>query len=342
MTTFIDLFAGIGGFRIALENLGCTCVFASEIDPHARKTYAANHGHTPENEDIRQLQEKDVPDHDILCAGFPCQAFSIAGKKNGFDDTRGTLFHEIARILKHKQPKAFILENVQGLVNHDKKRTFKIILNTLQEELNYYVPTPEILNAKHFGVPQNRPRIFIVGFRGDLNINNFNYPQPIGKPVSIKDILEQQEVSVKYYLSQCYLETLYRHRQRHKNKGNGFGLCVVDPEQISNSIMVGGMGKERNLVKDEKLTNFQPVTRIKGEVNKEFVRRMTPREWARLQGFPEDFKIVVSDGQAYKQFGNSVAIPVVEAVAREVIKNLILSSPLENTVENPVGCVSVA
>jgi DNA (cytosine-5)-methyltransferase 1 len=322
MFTFIDLFAGIGGFRIALQNLGGRCVFSSEIDPHSRKTYAANHGHSPENEDIWQLDEKDVPDHDILCGGFPCQAFSIAGQKNGFEDARGTLFFEIARILQYKKPKAFILENVQGLVNHNRGRTLQVILDILCDDLHYFVPDPKIINAKDFGVPQNRPRIFIVGFREDLNIYHFSYPEPTHKLVAIQDILEEREVSVKYYLSQTYLETLYKHRQRHENKGNGFGYEIISHDGISNAIVVGGMGKERNLVVDKRLTNFTPVTRIKGEVNKEFVRRMTPREWARLQGFPETFKIVVSDVQAYKQFGNSVAIPVVEAVAREVLQKI--------------------
>jgi DNA (cytosine-5)-methyltransferase 1 len=326
MLTFIDLFAGIGGFRIALQNLGCRCVLSSEIDPHSRKVYAANHDHLPENEDIHDLDEKDVPDHDILCGGFPCQAFSIAGRKYGFEDARGTLFFEVARILNYKKPKAFILENVQGLVHHNKGKTLKVILDILRNDLNYFVPDPKILNAKNFGVPQNRPRIFIVGFREDLNIDYFHYPEPTCQPVAIKDILEEKEVSVKYYLSQTYLETLYKHRQRHKDKGNGFGFEIIPHHDISNAIVVGGMGKERNLVIDKRLTNFIPVTHIKGEVNRDLVRRMTPREWARLQGFPDSFQIVVSDVQAYKQFGNSVAIPVVEAVAREVIQKITLSS----------------
>jgi DNA (cytosine-5)-methyltransferase 1 len=332
MLTFIDLFAGVGGFRIALENLGCQCVLSSEIDPYSRKVYLENHGHLPENEDIRKLDEKEVPDHDILCGGFPCQAFSIAGRKDGFEDARGTLFFEIARILNHKKPKAFILENVQGLLNHNKGKTLQVILDILENDLHYFVPNPQILNAKDFGVPQNRPRIFIVGFREDLNMDHFSYPKPTYQATSIKDILEEKEVSVKYYLSQCYLETLIKHRQRHEDKGNGFGYEILSDDGIANSIVVGGMGKERNLIVDTRLTNFQPVTRIKGEVNQSLVRRMTPREWARLQGFPDSFKIIVSDVQAYKQFGNSVAIPVVEAVAKQVIEKLTLSSSERNTV----------
>jgi len=325
MWTFIDLFAGIGGFRIALENLGCQCVFSSEIDPHSQKVYLANYGHLPDNQDIRKLEVKTVPDHDILCGGFPCQAFSIAGRKHGFEDARGTLFFEVARILHEKKPKAFILENVQGLVHHDRGKTLKTILDILEKDLHYFVPSPQILNARYFGVPQNRPRIFIVGFREDLNIYHFSYPQPTHQETCLKDILEEKEVSVKYYLSNQYLETLFKHKARHQHKGNGFGYEIISPDGIANAIVVGGMGKERNLVIDQRLTNFTPVTRIKGEVNKLFVRRMTPREWARLQGFPDSFQIVVSDVQAYKQFGNSVAIPVVEAVAKEVIKALDLS-----------------
>jgi DNA (cytosine-5)-methyltransferase 1 len=325
MWTFIDLFAGVGGFRIALENLGCQCVFSSEIDPHSQKVYLANYGHLPDNQDIRKLEAKTVPDHDILCGGFPCQAFSIAGRKHGFEDARGTLFFEVARILHEKKPKAFILENVQGLVHHDRGKTLKTILDILEKDLHYFVPSPQILNARYFGVPQNRPRIFIVGFREDLNIYHFSYPQPTQQETCLEDILEEKEVSVKYYLSNQYLETLFKHRARHQNKGNGFGYEIISPDGIANAIVVGGMGKERNLVIDQRLTNFTPVTRIKGEVNKLFVRRMTPREWARLQGFPDSFQIVVSDVQAYKQFGNSVAIPVVEAVAKEVIKALDLS-----------------
>jgi len=282
MWTFIDLFAGIGGFRIALENLGCQCVFSSEIDPHSQK------------------------------------AFSIAGRKHGFEDARGTLFFEVARILHEKKPKAFILENVQGLVHHDRGKTLKTILDILEKDLHYFVPSPQILNARYFGVPQNRPRIFIIGFREDLNIYHFSYPQPTHQETCLKDILEEKEVSVKYYLSNQYLETLFKH-------SNGFGYEIISPDGIANAIVVGGMGKERNLVINKRLTNFTPVTRIKGEVNKLFVRRMTPREWARLQGFPDSFQIVVSDVQAYKQFGNSVAIPVVKAVAKEVIKTLNLS-----------------
>jgi DNA (cytosine-5)-methyltransferase 1 len=319
---FIDLFAGIGGFRIAFQKLGGKCVFSSEIDKYCKITYEENFGEVPFG-DIKEIHEKDVPDHDILLAGFPCQTFSIAGKKAGFKDVRGTLFFDIARILKKKKPKAFLLENVKGLNHHDKGKTLATILNVLRKDLDYYVPQPEILNAKDFGVPQNRERIFIVGFRKDLNISTFNYPGPLNMKTSVKNILEDNPVSVKYYLSKRYLDTLKEHKMRHKNKGNGFGYKVISSDKCANAIVIGGMGKERNLIYDDRLTNFIPVTKIKGEVNRECIRRMTPREWARLQGYPEKFKIKVSDSQAYKQFGNSVAVPVVQEIGKAIL-NLVL------------------
>lgn len=321
--TFIDLFAGIGGFRIAMQNLQGKCVFSSEIDKYAKKTYELNFGEIPFG-DITKINENDIPEHDILCAGFPCQSFSIAGKRKGFEDeTRGTLFFDIARIIKAKKPKAFFLENVKGLKNHDKGRTLKTILRVLREDLDYYVPEPKIINAKDFGVPQNRERIFIVGFRNDLGIQEFKYPEPTRKKVSFKDVKEENEVSVKYYISTQYQSTLRNHKNRHKTKGNGFGYEIVKDDQCANAIVVGGMGKERNIVIDHRLKNFSPITKIKGAVNKDGWRRMTPREWARLQGFPDNFMIEVSDAQAYKQFGNSVAIPAIQATAVNIIKKIV-------------------
>ncbi len=314
--TFIDLFAGIGGFRIAMQNLGGKCVFSSEIDRYAKKTYELNFGEVPFG-DITKINEKDIPEHDVLCAGFPCQAFSIAGKRKGFEDeTRGTLFFDIARILKEKRPKAFFLENVKGLRSHDKGRTLKTILRTLREDLNYFVPEPKVMNAKDFGVPQNRERIFIIGFRKDQNITEFEYPSPTNKNKTFADIKEEIKVSVKYYLSNTYQNTLINHKQRHAEKGNGFGYAIINDDECSNAIVVGGMGRERNIVIDCRLTDFTPVTKIRGKVNKDYWRRMTPREWARLQGFPDNYLIKVSDAQAYKQFGNSVAIPAIQATAK--------------------------
>lgn len=320
---FIDLFAGIGGFRLAFQNLGGNCIFTSEWDKFSQKTYEANFGEIPFGDITKEMTKSFIPDHfDILCAGFPCQAFSIAGKRGGFEDTRGTLFFDVAEIIKKKQPKAFFLENVKGLKNHDKGKTLVTILNTLREDLNYFVPEPKIINAKDFGVPQNRERIFIVGFRKDLGVNNFLYPNPKKGKVEINSILEENEVSVKYYLSNTYLQTLIKHKERHKNKGNGFGYEIIPNDKIANAVVCGGMGKERNLVLDHRLSSFTPITKIKGEVNREGVRKMTPREWARLQGFPDEFRIVVSDAQAYKQFGNSVAVPAIQATAKKIIDKL--------------------
>lgn len=323
--TFIDLFAGIGGFRIALQNLGGLCVFSSEWDDKAQKTYEANFGEIPLGDITKKEVKQSIPTcFDILSAGFPCQAFSIAGKRGGFEDTRGTLFFDVAEIIKNHQPKAFFLENVKGLLNHDKGKTINTILNTLRLDLNYFVPEPKIINAKNFGVAQNRERIFIVGFHKSLNVNSFEYPSPIKKNIFIKNVLEEKEVSVKYYLSMQYLCTLRKHKQRHESKGNGFGYEIISHDGIANALLVGGMGRERNLIYDNRLTNFTPVTKIKGEVNREGIRRMTPREWARLQGFPDKFIIPVADASAYKQFGNSVAIPAIEAVAKEILIKLTI------------------
>lgn len=320
---FIDLFAGIGGFRLALQNLGGKCVYSSEWDKYSKQTYKTNFGEIPFGDITKPETKSYIPDDfDILCAGFPCQAFSIAGRRGGFEDTRGTLFFDVAEIIKEKRPKAIFLENVKGLRNHDRGKTLATILNVLREDLDYYVPEPKILNAKKFGVPQNRERIFIVGFRKDLGVEDFQYPESTKEEVVLDDILEEKEVSVKYYLSTQYLQTLRDHRARHESKGNGFGYEIVSNTGIANAIVCGGMGRERNLVYDDRLTNFKPVTNIKGEVNREGIRRMTPREWARLQGFPDTFKIVVSDTQAYKQFGNSVAVPAIQATAEKIIEKL--------------------
>ena len=317
---FIDLFAGIGGFRIALQNLGGKCVFTSEWDENAKKTYRANFGETPFGDITKPKTKNYIPkDFDVLCAGFPCQAFSIAGKRGGFEDTRGTLFFDVAEIIKEKKPKAIFLENVKGLKSHDKGKTLETILNVLRNDLGYYVPEPQIMNAKEFGVPQNRERIYIVGFRKDLNIDTFQYPKPLDKKVTFKNVKEKKVVPTKYYLSTQYLQTLKNHKDRHANKGNGFGYQIIADNEISSSILVGGMGRERNLVIDNRITDFTPSTHIKGEVNREGIRKMTPREWARLQGFPDNFVIPVADASAYKQFGNSVAIPAIQATAEKII-----------------------
>ena len=326
--TFIDLFAGIGGFRIAMQELGGKCVYSSEFDAQAQRTYFANYGDMPFGDITKEVTKSYIPDgFDILCGGFPCQAFSLAGKRLGFEDeTRGTLFFEIEDILRRKQPKAFFLENVKGLMIHKGGQTIKTILEHL-DDAGYDVVPPQIVNAMDFGVPQHRERVYIIGFRKDLHIDisKFNYPEPQttgDKRPRFRDVMEEHEVSVKYYLSTVYVETLIRHKARHEAAGHGFGYKIIDLDGVANAIVVGGMGRECNLIIDKRLTNFTPVTNIKGEVNRDGIRKMTPREWARLQGFPENFKIVVADASAYKQFGNSVAIPAIKATAEKELEML--------------------
>ena len=309
---------------MAMQNLEGKCVFTSEWEPKAQETYFHNYGELPFG-DITQKSTKDaIPEgFDVLCAGFPCQAFSIAGKRGGFEDTRGTLFFDVAEIIKKHRPKAVFLENVKGLVNHKSGKTLDTILNVLRNDLNYIVPKPRIINAKDFGVPQNRERIFMVGFRKDdfeEKAVYFRYPKPTKKETSIERILEEEQVPVKYYLSTQYLKTLVEHKRRHTEKGNGFGYEIIKNNEIANAIVVGGMGRERNLVIDKRLENFTPETHIKGEVNREGIRKMTPREWARLQGFPDSFEFPVADVHAYKQLGNSVAVPAIQATAKELLK----------------------
>lgn len=321
--TFIDLFAGIGGFRLALQNLGGKCIFSSEWDNEAQKTYRANFGEMPFGDITKEETKSYIPNgFDILCAGFPCQAFSIAGKRGGFEDTRGTLFFDVAEIIRRKRPRAIFLENVKGLINHNRGRTLSTILNVLRNDLGYFVPNPQIINAKLYGVPQNRERVYIVGFRDDLNIDEFNYPAPTDDTMVFADIREENVVATKYYLSTQYLQTLKDHKARHASKGNGFGYEIISDDSVANAIVVGGMGRERNLVIDDRITDFTPTTKIKGEVNRDGIRRMTPREWARLQGFPDNFIIPVADASAYKQFGNSVAVPAIQATGNEILLNL--------------------
>lgn len=324
--TFIDLFAGIGGFRIAMQELGGKCVYSSEFDAQAQRTYFANYGEMPFGDITKEITKSYIPDSfDILCGGFPCQAFSLAGRRLGFEDeTRGTLFFEIEDILRRKQPKAFFLENVKGLMIHKSGQTIKTILEHL-DDAGYDVVPPQIVNAMDFGVPQHRERVYIIGFRKDLHIdiNEFQYPKPTtpdGKRVHFIDVREENPVPAKYYLSTQYIKTLIAHKARHEAKGNGFGYEIIKDDEVANAIVVGGMGRERNLVIDTRQTDLTPTTHIKGEVNTDGIRRMTPREWARLQGFPNEFKIVVADASAYKQFGNSVAIPAIRETAKQELK----------------------
>lgn len=325
MLKSIDLFAGIGGIRLGFDRAfgdSIKTVFVSEWDEYAQKTYKANfHDDFEIAGDITKISVDDIPDFDICLAGFPCQAFSLAGQRKGFKDdykgmARGTLFFDVARICEKKKPKVIFCENVKGLTIHDKGRTFEIITETLKQI--GYKPFEQILNSRDFGVPQNRERIYIVAFRNDIAPEEFIFPTPVDSNKRIRDIIEEKPVAAKYYLSDVYMETLKRHKARHEAKGHGFGYEIRDWDDVAGAIVCGGMGRERNLIIDKRQTDLTPTTHIKGEINKDGVRKMTPREWARLQGFPDDFELVLADVHLYKQFGNSVTVPVIEAIAKKV------------------------
>lgn len=308
---FVDLFAGIGGTRLAFERVGGKCVFSSEWDAYAQKTYRANFGETPHG-DITQISEHSIPDHDVLVAGFPCQPFSIAGvskhnalgNPHGFASvTQGTLFFDVARIIGEKRPAAFLLENVKNLVSHDHRRTYTTILETLTDELDYYV-YDKVIDAAAV-VPQHRERIYIVGFRLPTP---FKFPEiPRTRP-SLASILEPG-VDAKYTLTPHLWQYLQDYADKHRSKGNGFGFRLTNPEntdEVTRTLSARYYKDGSEILIDQGPGNVP--------------RRLTPRECARLMGFPDSFKIVVSDTRAYKQFGNSVVVPVVEAIAREMVK----------------------
>mgnify|MGYP005984689759 CR=1 FL=1 len=302
---FIDLFAGIGGIRTGFELVfkeKSEFVFASELDKFAQTAYHANYNEIPEG-DITKVDEKDVPNHDIVLAGFPCQAFSIAGKRKGFEDTRGTLFFDVARIVEEHNPQVVFLENVKGFRNHDKGNTFATVKATLQD-MGYKV-FAEVLNAKDFGVPQNRERIYIIGFL-DHSID-FKYPKPLKKKNRLGDILDD-EVDPKYTISDKLWAGHQRRKKEHKAKGNGFGYSLFNHDSEYTSTISARYYKDGSEILIHQ-DNKNP-------------RKLTPREASRLQGFPKNFDIAVSDTQAYKQFGNSVAVPVIEALAKEIYKHL--------------------
>ena len=307
--TFIDLFAGIGGIRLAFESVGGKCVFSSEWDKYAQKTYQANFGEIPAG-DITKIDEKDIPKFDILCAGFPCQPFSIAGKRKGFEDTRGTLFFDIARIVKYHKPKVVFLENVKNLLTHNKGETFKVIKETL-EELGYVVYY-KVLNAKDFGVPQNRERIYIVCFNNNFNNGNFEFPEKNSKLniiYNIREILFDM-VDDKYYYSKFNLYNkikdfvkfgkIYQWRRIYlrENKNN---LC---PTLTAN---MGTGGHNVPIIRDLK-----------------DIRKLTPKECFKFQGFPDNYILPsdLSDSHLYKQIGNSVVVPIIEKIAINITKLL--------------------
>jgi DNA (cytosine-5)-methyltransferase 1 len=325
----IDLFAGIGGIRQGFENAfgnNIETVFVSEWDRYARETYRANFSDNFEiSGDITEINEEAIPQFDICLAGFPCQAFSVAGKHMGFDDDyrgicRGTLFQDVVRICEYHRPSIIFCENVKGLKGHDNGRTFRIIKGAFQQ-IGYTV-YDEILNSKDFGVPQNRERIYLVCIRNDLlqeNVSDgFQFPVGDRDAGCIRDILDPAPIPSKYYLSEKYMQSLRNHRERHEARGNGFGYVIRELDGIAGALVCGGMGREGNLIVDEREHSMEPTTNIDGEINNDSIRKMTPREWARLQGFPEDFRLVVADTHLYKQFGNSVTVNVIEAIAEKV------------------------
>lgn len=419
--TFIDLFAGIGGFHEAFKGLA-TCIFASEIDKFAIKTYEANHKMIPAG-DITKIEAKDIPSHDILCAGFPCQSFSIAGKRKGFEDIRGTMFFEVVRIIEYHKPKVILLENVKGLLSHNKGNTFMTIINTLIE-LGYDV-TWHIMNAKDYGVPQNRERVFIIGFKAMHDhefVRSFVWPEKIPLTKTLSDILEKDNLG-KFVISNKLWEGHQRRKNNHKNKGNGFGYSLVNYEtKYTNTLsaryykdgseilvmcdtrngknvihswdviettnrekdicltILNNRRKKKYGTKDGNPIRFEDLQKLienieKHEINKlceknilsetdegivfinsknsagingiyrligeksifptltasqgnDYIqqnnnpRKLTPRECARLQGFPDDFEIPVSNAQAYKQFGNAICVSVVREIAKEIINIL--------------------
>ncbi len=312
--TFIDLFAGIGGMRIGFENAGGKCVYSNEWNKFCQQTYFANFGEQPDG-DITTVDAATIPDHDILVAGFPCQPFSIAGvskkqslgRATGFEDkTQGTLFFDVCRVINAKRPKAFLLENVKNLKSHDKGNTFKVITESL-DELDYEI-FYRVIDGQNY-VPQHRERILIVGFDrrryGDLINFDFIINPVKPKPV-LKDILETN-VDRKYTLTNKLWDYLQKYADKHKAAGNGFGFGLANPEGVSRTLSARYYKDGSEILIPQQGRN---------------PRRLTPRECARLQGFPDTFKIVVSDTQAYRQFGNSVVVPLIEDVARLIDRKI--------------------
>lgn len=301
---FIDLFAGIGGMRLAFERNGCECVFSSEWDKYSQKTYFENFGEMPAG-DITKIDEKDIPNHNILIGGFPCQPFSTIGKREGFEHpTQGTLFFDIVRILKEKKPESFLLENVPGLVNHDKGKTFKQIIYTLENELDYKT-SYGILNASNFGLPQNRKRIYIIGFdkmKYKESISPFKWPKEQLKKVGIGQFIESHEDG---YCISKHLQGTYMYK-----KDDGRPQVIDQDSDIQVKTLV---------------STYHKIQRLTGTFvrdGKTGLRLLSENECKAIMGFPNDFKIPVSRTQMYRQFGNSVAIPVVQAIAGEMIETL--------------------
>lgn len=308
---FIDLFAGIGGFRIALESYGGSCIFSSEWDIKSQDIYYENFGELPKG-DITKISENDIPKHNVLCAGFPCQAFSISGKRKGFEDTRGTLFFDVARIVKKTKPEVLFLENVKNFAKHDNGKTLKIVKATL-EELGYTYYS-KILRSSDYGVPQARERIYIVGFRDDLKVKNFNFPEPVNNIVVVDNILERNKL-----LNHTYIErpdiiiTKSNHLPKDPRKplqigrinkgGQGERIYSTQAAGITLSAHGGGVASKTG------------AYLINGKI-----RKLTPRECARMQGFPEDYEISGNKNISYKQFGDSVSVPVLQLIFKHILE----------------------
>lgn len=324
--TFIDLFAGIGGFRIAMQEAGGKCVFSSEWDEAAKQTYYNNYGEVPFGDITKPETKQLIPDYfDVLCAGFPCQPFSNAGLKKGIEDTRGTLFYHIAEILRDHQPKAVFLENVRGLISNDGGRTIRTILRTIMQ-MGYKCNILEelletgssdklksecskmVLSAKDYGVPQNRPRIYIVLWRNDIDIEYFIYPKPEEERTCVGTILEKN-VPDSFTISDRLWSGHQRRKKEHKEKGNGFGYCMFNAKSEYTSTI------SRRYYKD----GSEILIEQKGKNP----RKITPREAANLQGFPSDFKLPASNVKAYQQFGNSVAVPVVTKISKQIVEQIL-------------------
>lgn len=324
--TFIDLFAGIGGFRLAMQEAGGKCVFSSEWDEAAKQTYFHNYGEVPFGDITKPETKALIPDKfDVLCAGFPCQPFSNAGLKKGIEDTRGTLFYHIAEILRDHQPKAVFLENVRGLISNDRGKTIQTVLRTITE-MGYRCNISQnliengpitklksecsemVLSAKDYGVPQNRPRIYIVLWRNDIDVEKFIYPEPEQIKTHVGDILEEN-VPESFTISDKLWAGHQRRKLEHEQKGNGFGYCLFNHQSEYTSTI------SRRYYKDG--------SEILIEQEGKNPRKITPREAANLQGFPKNFKLPDSNTKAYQQFGNSVAVPVVKKVSRQIVDQIL-------------------
>lgn len=323
---FVDLFSGIGAFHIALEKRGAQCVYASEWDKYAQKTYFENFGLLPEG-DITQTDEKTIPDHDILCAGFPCQAFSISGKQSGFEDARGTLFFDVARIINEKQPKLVFMENVRNFASHDNGKTIEVVKQTLFElgyTFNY-----ALLNSSDFGLPQNRQRIYMIAIRKDLNVDKFSFPLGSKEAICLKDIILDDQETKEFIINRNDINlNLNKIKEIEENK-----QIYYKPQRIG-TINKGGQGERIYSELGHAVTlsayGGGPGSKTGCYYINGVVRKLAPRECARLQGFSDDFIINVSKGQAWKQFGNSIPIKVLDEIVNSIINNNSLYNKLKS------------